>query len=1097
MALTPSCAQLGRLDGADSLAANWVCCDPGATPTAGTSSAAPPPAGLISDSDPDPRSGISTNGCIPPTGLSSPGTAIGIYSSPTGSIPREFLSARNLNKLTVYSSIQGSLDLTQANTLSYLKLYRNTNVQLVNGSFSSSSNLQHLLVPKNGLSGEFPVSILDKGLLSVLNLTDNKFTGAVPSTLAQKLPYLTTLDLSSNQFQGSFPNLSDMKDLRFLDASNNAFTEFPSLLPANLRTLRFANNPNARSALTIPPAVEHVHVSGSAALTLYLHAGKYELKELIAQGGVKVFISPRAVVPIGVGLSCVLDADLACIMEPGGTGSNAGDVGPSVTAKTGRVTDSQLAATSSASTHRTLAETCGVVRRCPGGSGGATTNLVDPPTTGLETSTATSTDIAIRASALSVSMCAVIVILVYGGRQWFKYRKRRRRAHRAANEAGYDMSNMSIASKPGQPPPPPLAPPHLLSHLPPQLHSQTQTSTIISSPHLHTGTTLVYPLPTAPGAPTMYATAIPSPSMQWYPTATPSLGPGGLGSIMSPPPPSATRQLVTVPQPALPPGHVYLQSSPVPPQPPTVPSQAYFPSPPSRPSTPNNPPRLSTSLSSGSPLSPIIGDGAVNADPIHGRRPSTVSSLFGSVRTTKLPPSPPCKPSHLDPTKYAYDFEFGDHQSEKSRRSKLLTSAWVRDHALPASVASPTTASGFVGSVGVGNGSSPNVQSASLAVSSASDAVDQHFTSVSSPAHHHPHLGPIATSSPTSASPSTHDHHGPLHLLAPPDQTPSPSASSFPPAALAGVPEIEAITARFPPNPFAARVVHSHEPDMGDEIALVPGDAVWVESVFVDGWGAGTNLTRNVMGVFPLVCIVPEVGNQVGRDQDLDVVVEEDDKQPDVQAYVPPPATGLGESVGGPAYVADPATPAVAQHVSSLSPSMPRSRPTSLLSHLRARLPNAQPVSPPHSLLSSPTTPTPSSMAHAALQSSETAVSRRPSTAPVPKHAIQASKAAVPRIVTRGLVLEPAQVRRSRSASELTKMAAAATVNGLGLTVSSATWPPPAGLVADQQEDEEDEVATVILPAGDRDVGEDECLARWKVRQRAIGQMAVEEGKEG
>jgi Leucine-rich repeat (LRR) protein len=58
---------------------------------------------------------------------------------------------------------------------------------------------------------------------------------------------------------------------------------------------------------------------------------------------------------------------------------------------------------------------------------------------------------------------------------------------------------------------------------------------------------------------------------------------------------------------------------------------------------------------------------------------------------------------------------------------------------------------------------------------------------------------------------------------------------------------------------FVAEAVTNHFPDRGDEIALIRGDTILVEIIFEDGWAAGTNLTRNVQGVFPLVAVKPLV----------------------------------------------------------------------------------------------------------------------------------------------------------------------------------------------------------------------------------------------
>ncbi|KAJ3365673.1 hypothetical protein GGF31_008478 [Allomyces arbusculus] len=93
--------------------------------------------------------------------------------------------------------------------------------------------------------------------------------------------------------------------------------------------------------------------------------------------------------------------------------------------------------------------------------------------------------------------------------------------------------------------------------------------------------------------------------------------------------------------------------------------------------------------------------------------------------------------------------------------------------------------------------------------------------------------------------------------------TPPPSTPTVPPAADPDD-ETAAAMAAWPYlhqtgwGEFMAVAIYPHTPTMRDEIALVPGDTVWVEVAYRDGWATGVNLTRNVQGVFPLVCLRPE-----------------------------------------------------------------------------------------------------------------------------------------------------------------------------------------------------------------------------------------------
>ncbi|KAJ3021153.1 UNVERIFIED_CONTAM: SH3-domain kinase binding protein 1 [Siphonaria sp. JEL0065] len=65
---------------------------------------------------------------------------------------------------------------------------------------------------------------------------------------------------------------------------------------------------------------------------------------------------------------------------------------------------------------------------------------------------------------------------------------------------------------------------------------------------------------------------------------------------------------------------------------------------------------------------------------------------------------------------------------------------------------------------------------------------------------------------------------------------------------------------QFPPQPSKQggeimRIIHSYEPQLQDELALVEGDDLILVKRFDDGWAQGVNPLSGKQGAFPLVCV--------------------------------------------------------------------------------------------------------------------------------------------------------------------------------------------------------------------------------------------------
>lgn len=101
-------------------------------------------------------------------------------------------------------------------------------------------------MPSGELSEQIPDSLQYCASLQVLDLSDNRISGTIPSQIFAWLPYLTTLDLSGNQLSGSIPpNLGDCAYLNRLRLSSNRLSgQIPYKLASLPRLTDFtvANN---------------------------------------------------------------------------------------------------------------------------------------------------------------------------------------------------------------------------------------------------------------------------------------------------------------------------------------------------------------------------------------------------------------------------------------------------------------------------------------------------------------------------------------------------------------------------------------------------------------------------------------------------------------------------------------------------------------------------------------------------------------------------------------------------------------------------------------------------------------------------------------
>ncbi|KAH7519960.1 hypothetical protein FEM48_Zijuj08G0092900 [Ziziphus jujuba var. spinosa] len=109
-------------------------------------------------------------------------------------------------------------------------------------SFSNLTHLRRLGLSGNSFSGKIPTSISSLYNLEELYLDNNNLEGTIPPGL-NGLSKLNRLEFQSNRLVGDFPDLSSLKNLNFLDASNNAISgELPQNFPTSLVQISLRNN---------------------------------------------------------------------------------------------------------------------------------------------------------------------------------------------------------------------------------------------------------------------------------------------------------------------------------------------------------------------------------------------------------------------------------------------------------------------------------------------------------------------------------------------------------------------------------------------------------------------------------------------------------------------------------------------------------------------------------------------------------------------------------------------------------------------------------------------------------------------------------------
>ncbi|PPD67331.1 hypothetical protein GOBAR_DD35793 [Gossypium barbadense] len=110
----------------------------------------------------------------------------------------------------------------------------------------NNTKLEDLILMGNSFTGLLSLPSAHNSNVSLIDISQNKLQGQIPTNVCSSFPHLSLLFLSKNAFEGDIPPcLSGMKDLSILDLSNNQLSgRVPEELitKSSLTTLRLSNN---------------------------------------------------------------------------------------------------------------------------------------------------------------------------------------------------------------------------------------------------------------------------------------------------------------------------------------------------------------------------------------------------------------------------------------------------------------------------------------------------------------------------------------------------------------------------------------------------------------------------------------------------------------------------------------------------------------------------------------------------------------------------------------------------------------------------------------------------------------------------------------
>ncbi|KAL9284743.1 putative non-specific serine/threonine protein kinase [Arabidopsis thaliana] len=152
-------------------------------------------------------------------------------------------------------------------------------------SLSNLTRLTRLTVSGNSFSGSIPDSVGSMTVLEELVLDSNRLYGSIPASF-NGLSSLKRLEIQLNNVSGEFPDLSSLKNLYYLDASDNRISgRIPSFLPESIVQISMRNNlfqgtiPESFKLLNSLEVIDlsHNKLSGSIPSFIFTHQSLQQL----------------------------------------------------------------------------------------------------------------------------------------------------------------------------------------------------------------------------------------------------------------------------------------------------------------------------------------------------------------------------------------------------------------------------------------------------------------------------------------------------------------------------------------------------------------------------------------------------------------------------------------------------------------------------------------------------------------------------------------------------------------------------------------------------------------------------------------------------
>ncbi|CAL2252234.1 unnamed protein product [Prunus armeniaca] len=165
-----------------------------------------------------------------------------------GPLPTKLWHCKHLLSLTLSeNNFSGSIPKYIGNLTQLTTIFLNSNnlTGTIPNEIGDLQNLELIAIQINHLNGLIPASIFNISTITALALGFNMLSGSLPANIGLGAPNLQHLYLGGGDLSGVIPNLSNASMLTKLDLTENSFTGFiPSTLCAltNLQTIRLSLN---------------------------------------------------------------------------------------------------------------------------------------------------------------------------------------------------------------------------------------------------------------------------------------------------------------------------------------------------------------------------------------------------------------------------------------------------------------------------------------------------------------------------------------------------------------------------------------------------------------------------------------------------------------------------------------------------------------------------------------------------------------------------------------------------------------------------------------------------------------------------------------